>query len=732
MKKGIIEVDPRHTTRRIRTAMQGNIIRALVELITNADDSYIKLEDAMRLFKEESIIEILYRKEGRCGIFAVRDYAEGMSERDVENNFRKYGAATSGFQMGKKVRGYFGQGGTDALAGMEDGRICTFKDDIFTECRLFIENQKPSYEIDDPITATQEMRNRHNIWGNGTIAYFKKNVPVPRFDTVREDLANNYLLRKIMTNSQRKVLIINEDTEESYPLRYHLPQGKDIFTDNFTISCENYGEFPISLSLWRSETELTQDGDDRVGGLLIIDDENVVLDITLFKYDSEPLAKHFFGEVKIRGFRRLLEKEEAVLSEERDGLAKRHPFYKDFKEELEKRIELKIKEERLRKDKEDQTKIDREETARYKKAFSILNKIAKDETQDITPLGKSTTDEKEEPPNGFCLYPSSAEITVNKRYAFELRVNTSVIPHGSIINVRCNNPKIRVLVSEIDIRPQDETGILSKYITVEGTEPNIEGKLIASTGNNSSEARIFVIQEKEIFLEEGMIFSPETITLRPNKVRKVYLSVYIKIIKGGSTINIISDNPLIHISKGSITINEFDAIRHVAKYELDVWGEGEGQDALITAGCGEYMALLEVKIRAIDRPPQERGGMFNEPEFNYEPEPNQRISYSAETGKVIIYVNFPSVKHYLGEECQFRKSLPAQILLADLMAERAFYEIAKKKVESSGTLITPESKYFRIQREAFDFSRKHGKKIHEALVDQNLLMQFKKIDEDFR
>ena len=44
----------------------------------------------------------------------------------------------------------------------------------------------------------------------GTIAYFKahpqKTGRVPQINTVHEEIANNYLLRKIMTNSQRKVL----------------------------------------------------------------------------------------------------------------------------------------------------------------------------------------------------------------------------------------------------------------------------------------------------------------------------------------------------------------------------------------------------------------------------------------------------------------------------------------------------------------------------------------------
>ena len=48
MEQGIIEVDPRHTVRRIKIAIQGNAIRALVELITNADDSYIRLEEGKK------------------------------------------------------------------------------------------------------------------------------------------------------------------------------------------------------------------------------------------------------------------------------------------------------------------------------------------------------------------------------------------------------------------------------------------------------------------------------------------------------------------------------------------------------------------------------------------------------------------------------------------------------------------------------------------------------------
>lgn len=97
---------------------------------------------------------------------------------------------------------------------------------------------------------------------------------------------------------------------------------------------------------------------------------------------------------------------------------------------------------------------------------------------------------------------------------------------------------------------------------------------------------------------------------------------------------------------------------------------------------------------------------------------------------MIIYVNFPSVFHYLGEGLKYKKTLAAQVLIADLVAERSFYEIARKNVESSETLIRPEAKRDRIESFAFEFSKKYGRRIHEALVDQNLVTESKLLTEE--
>jgi hypothetical protein len=728
MQKYEIQADQRHMVRSVQTAMQGNAIRALVELITNSDDSYGDVEDLGK--KASGVIEVLCKKDGYCCHFAVRDEAEGMSREEIKKSFgeNSYGAATSGLKEGRRRRGYFGQGAKDALAGMKDGKIVTIKGNLLSECRVYIERGKLYGELEDTITASNGLRSAHKINGDGTIAYFtadpEKTGTVPRFERVQAELANNYMLRRIMTNPQRKILLIDENNDERRRLRYKLPEGKEILNEDFAIPYKDYPHFKIHLSLWRSERELSQSGDDRAGGLLIIDDANVVLDISLFKYDNEPLAARFFGEVVINDFREFLKNEEPILTEERNGLAIRHPFCQNLIREIEKRLEVKIDEEKERKQREAQTKFDLEEANRYKKAFHVLNEIAKVEAESVLNLGENPDEPIENVPDGLTLYPSSAQITVGKRYAFQLRLDTRKIRHGSIIKISCTCPKAKLETSEIRITPEDGSGIIRKYITIKAAEPNVQGLLRASTGSISKEAKIFVVPEKELLFEEGMVFQPEMVTLRPNKPRKIYLLVYIKMIEGGSTVKLSSDNEAIHLSKSEVVVSEADAERHVAKYELEIWGEGEGQQGMITAECGQFMALLQAFVHSKDEVPKEPSGMFSEPSFDYDPDPTLRTTYSSETGKVTIYVNFPSVFHYLGEEAKYRKTLEAQVLIADLVAERCFFEIARKRV-TNDQLIRPEAKSDKIQRHTYEFSKKYGRRIHEALVDQNLLSKSK-------
>jgi hypothetical protein len=68
--------------------------------------------------------------------------------------------------------------------------------------------------------------------------------------------------------------------------------------------------------------------------------------------------------------------------------------------------------------------------------------------------------------------------------------------------------------------------------------------------------------------------------------------------------------------------------------------------------------------------------------------------------------------------------LAAQVLIADLVAERCFWEVARAKVDRSGAVLGPgQPRTERIERETRELSKKYGQRVHKALVDENLIQE---------
>jgi hypothetical protein len=113
-------------------AIRKDITRALVELITNANDSYHRLEDANTASAGRIIIEI--QRRFNDSLLRVHDNAEGFNEADMDLKVGNYGEATSGFQEGHSVRGLWGRGLKDAFFGLGRGNVCSIRDGTFYRC----------------------------------------------------------------------------------------------------------------------------------------------------------------------------------------------------------------------------------------------------------------------------------------------------------------------------------------------------------------------------------------------------------------------------------------------------------------------------------------------------------------------------------------------------------------------------------------------------------------------
>ena len=86
-------------------AMGGDIVRALIELITNADDAYGDNPGEIRVRVEST-------PDGET-CYSVSDEAGGLSGVDLKRCFGTLGGQSSGFYDGRIVRGLFGRGAKD-------------------------------------------------------------------------------------------------------------------------------------------------------------------------------------------------------------------------------------------------------------------------------------------------------------------------------------------------------------------------------------------------------------------------------------------------------------------------------------------------------------------------------------------------------------------------------------------------------------------------------------------
>lgn len=108
-----LEYHDRFALQQADEAIRKDVERALVELMTNSNDSAYRLETESNYVKGTIIVEITRKRMN--SILRVGDFAEGMSSRTMNEKGGTYGVPTSGFQEGKSVCGLWGRGLKDSF-----------------------------------------------------------------------------------------------------------------------------------------------------------------------------------------------------------------------------------------------------------------------------------------------------------------------------------------------------------------------------------------------------------------------------------------------------------------------------------------------------------------------------------------------------------------------------------------------------------------------------------------
>lgn len=309
-----------------------SIEKALVELITNSDDSYTRLERAGVAVSGR--VRVQYERHRRGALLTVADQAEGLPF-DKACAILSYGGAHSLLAQGMAGgRGYFGRGLKQAIFGLGSGWLETIRDGRLARIELF-RGEDGAYLYDDgghDREATDADRERLGIPGNGTrvaIIVDSPQASISQFGALVHALANNIYLRDVLVRRHVEVAHLKDGVEVERSPRVQFEEPPSIVL----LGPELPGQFqhehrswPFTLTLKRAlDAELTPRGDERTSGLLVLSG-TAVLDCQFFDHENQVGTEYLFGTVRCPALVERLAAGEPVISDERAGLNPKAPI----------------------------------------------------------------------------------------------------------------------------------------------------------------------------------------------------------------------------------------------------------------------------------------------------------------------------------------------------------------------------------------------------------------------
>ncbi|MFA5924501.1 MAG: ATP-binding protein, partial [Methylococcaceae bacterium] len=252
-----------------------SVEKALIELITNCDDSYARLEKTGT--QVTGHIRIKYERHQAGALLVVSDQAEGMSFERV-CSILAYGRAHSPLAHGEDCgRGYFGRGLKQAIYGLGHGWIETIHAGRFSRIELFrSENGGYLFEDFDGDRSAEPLDySRLGLSNSGTqvtIVIENTHVNISHYRSVVLAVANNFYLRDVLTRRNVELLHIQQgkEMERREPVRHEEPPAILLLgpehVGSFVYQQEEYS---FTLTLKRAQdVELTLKGDERTNGLV--------------------------------------------------------------------------------------------------------------------------------------------------------------------------------------------------------------------------------------------------------------------------------------------------------------------------------------------------------------------------------------------------------------------------------------------------------------------------------
>lgn len=466
-------------------AMRGDIVRAFIELITNSDDAYPDSKGKI-LVKIEKTGDPEYPVK-----VSVLDHAVGLDADGLRDCF----AVLGGEKAKSKARGLLGRGAKD-VAGFGYVEFAAIKDGSYSKLRLqsgqFIVDpvNKPATEADRKSLVLDKNQN-----GLTATIWIKKNHAIPSAANLQQSLSRHAQLRDLM--SRRPVRIEDARSNGFKADIPTMPVVGEIVIDK-QIKVAGY-EVPVHLEVRRLPQRDKKNVSDYSDQGLLVQSGVSIFENTWFGMEGAPEANFFAGVVRapqaadiIRAFDRDedLGGNVRLLSRDRDGLVKNHPYSKALAMAVIQ--EVKPIFEELSKEMNAQKK----QGDNLSKDFKVLSNVIRKEIE------KAISEIDEDDLGGgqgskfldFCLIPPVRKAQTGEVLTFLARsVKQPTSDPRAIIEIQAPDGTLLAIdVPQDDWKHNEQLGVWDRRIHV--TAGSIEGfgSILVEVDGESAKANITV------------------------------------------------------------------------------------------------------------------------------------------------------------------------------------------------------------------------------------------------
>jgi len=787
-----IKLAAREWLRQFYTSVVRSFAKTVTEPITNSDTSYKRklslphasglVEKALALKKGTKFdlspikaamkgtvpareIEIhLYTAKGydrpsrTCEIV---DFAEGLSVEELKAAFEEFAADKSGVSKGKPGRSLFGRGVSDVLLGHQEGTFFSYKDGVLSEVHFSFDPTKdkaPKVQgtvLGKPSAGQlKELHLRPKENGSCVRFLLHDDCRIPEDGTIVPYLTQFYMLRLINADPNVTVKLFRyraykKTSQES--LDYDFPIGDVVERFSSTITDPIPGASLKSLAIdgivCRADIKGDLPGKDareqRANGLLIVDDTDAVLDLTLLpQFEGAPYLTNIFGIIRVTNLRAVIEwylnsGKDSPLTTSRDGFDVKHELTKKLFAELTKDLEPVYRREEERFKKASSDSLSKEARQRIDEAIKELNKLLKDLVGEGEDGGKPP---KPDPGKALQFLPGTTKLVMGRRRIVRLYFKKEFSKHSGSIIYDTSNAKITLkpLSQPIaDGKTHEDYLVYDLALECSSLHETATITALAEGRDEMYEAELKVSDVTTggtISIPEDIEFRPTESHGQPSRSNSIALFINSGTIPPGRKIRIEiqkSRGPVAllegekAVSAVSVTFEKSHIIpgTSVGRIAIPWRGTGWGQWATIRAVSKKPDGtVVEASARILLEEPEDAGGLIKE--VRYENLSNDKCSDFVDG---IIYINSnhflnrmvfgPTQKEY---SQKIEDDPTAQYRFAALVVEQSVYRLAEESVRDNKLVLATHAPVTSLREFIDTHTNKFAPKIVKTFMTEKL------------